>query len=66
MIKTLFALLASVETFDKWAERVFQSYRAWRAEQRRLELEEGAKNAVKKGSVSELRKRIRKEMGVKE
>lgn len=63
MIKALFALLASIETLDKWAERVFLSYREWRAVQRKIELEQAAVAASKKGSISELRKRVRKEMG---
>lgn len=62
-MKTLFAILSSIEALDKWAERVFQSYRLWREEQRRIELEKSAVSASKKGSISELRKRVRKEMG---
>lgn len=59
MLKTLFELVSSVKVLDKWLERVFLSYRKWRDENLKREIDESVDQAAKKGSISELRKRNR-------
>lgn len=63
MFSALFKFFAVIELLDKWADRAFKSYREWKREQERIEMEKSAVDAHKTGSISRLRDRNNRENG---